>query len=147
MWSTQIECLFEQATIYVINNAEVNFFEIPPNPTTTTPPPPPILEFQDEDMVFGDMNGVLDPKKDRFRNSTRGKLLKNVFQYLEMLKLQDTLRIKHPKGRDFIYFFPDRFQKYSRIDMCGCQKCVTINVDKANIQPKIFANNNPIEVV
>lgn len=46
-----------------------------------------MLEFQDEAiMIFGDMNGALDPKKDRSRNPKHGKLPKNVFQYLEMQK-------------------------------------------------------------
>lgn len=57
-----------------------------------------MLEFQEEDkMIFRDINGVLDPKKDITRIIKSGQLSKNTFRYLDNLKLEGAWRITHSR--------------------------------------------------
>lgn len=66
------------------------------------------LEFQEEDiMISGDINGVLDPKKERSRTIKSGKLLQNAFPIFGISEIKRHLEDMHPKDRDCT-FFPNR---------------------------------------
>lgn len=94
-------------------------------------------------MIFGDINGVIDPKKDRSRKTKGGKLPKNVFSYMEMLQIDDIWRTINPGSREYT-FFSDGLQTYSRLKMCCLSRTLIMNLKTIEIQPKIFGDHNPL---
>lgn len=59
-----------------------------------------LLDFQDgEILIFGDMDGVFDPKIYRFAKSKAGQLYKNVANCMQMLNLEDLWTTLCPHSR------------------------------------------------
>lgn len=102
----------------------------------------------DQMIIMGELNGVINPTKDRTGGDKRsknfkGKLPKSFFELLEEENLIDIWRLYNSASREFT-FYSNRHKSHSRIDFILMTKSLTLSTKTIEILPQVISDHNTV---